>query len=41
MFELAKRIEKHLLGKSIIKIEYMSEKDSKEQGWHKDQFNYF
>ena len=29
-----KRIEKHLLGKSIIKIEYMSEKDSKEQGWH-------
>ena len=30
-----KKIEKHLLGKSIIKIENMSEKDSKEQGWHK------
>ena len=32
---LQKKIEKHLLCKSIIKIEYMSEKDSKEQGWHK------
>ena len=28
-----KRIEKHLLGKSIIKVEYMSEKDSEEQGF--------
>ena len=28
-----KKIEKHLLGKSIIKVEYMSEKDSEEQGW--------
>ena len=28
-----KRIEKYLLGKSIIKIEYMSEKDSEEQGF--------
>ena len=29
-----KKIEKHLLGKSIIKIEYMSEKDSEEQGFN-------
>ena len=29
-----KRIEKHLLGKSIIKIEYCSEKESERQGWH-------
>jgi hypothetical protein len=29
------RIEKYLLGKSIIKIEYMSEKDADEQGWSK------
>ena len=28
-----KRIEKYSLGKSIIKIEYMSEKDSEEQGF--------
>ena len=28
-----KIIEKYLLGKSIIKIEYMSEKDSEEQGF--------
>ena len=28
-----KRIDKYLLGKSIIKIEYMSEKDSEEQGF--------
>ena len=29
-----KRIEKHLLGKSIIKIEYCSEELADEQGWH-------
>ena len=30
-----KRIEKHLLGKSIIKIEYCSEELAEEQGWSK------
>ena len=29
------RIEKYLLGKSIIKVEYMSKKDADEQGWSK------
>ena len=29
------RIEKYLLGKSIIKVEYMSEKDADEKGWSK------
>ena len=30
-----KRIEKYLLGKSIVKLEYMSEEDAKEFGWSK------
>ena len=30
-----KRIEKHLLGKLIIKIEYCSEELAEEQGWSK------
>ncbi len=28
-----KKIETHLLGKSIIKVEYMSEKDANDFGW--------
>ena len=30
-----KRIEKYLLGKSIIKLEYMSEEDANKFGWSK------
>jgi len=33
--EWQKRIEKYLLGKSIIKLEYMSEEDAKKFGWSK------
>ena len=28
------RIEKYLKGRTIVKIEYCSEKESEEQGWH-------
>ena len=28
-----KRIEKHLLNQKIVKIKYMSEKESDRQGW--------
>ena len=30
-----KRIEKYLLGKSIVKLEYMSEEDANKFGWSK------
>ena len=33
--EWQKRIEKYLLGKSIVKIEYMSEEDANKFGWSK------
>ena len=36
-----KRIEKYLLGKSIIKLEYMSEEDAKKFGWSKRPIQIF